>query len=145
MSHGGSRTGAGHATKNDQKLKKIFNNVSGIAKLNKIGIEEEDRVIELLKKGGVLSELDNAMIRAYSLAFQEWNTAEASLIKQGTVIENSSGNPIANPYLRIRDNAFKRMLEVSREMGFTVKSRSKMDFKEQKEESEMMKILSRER
>jgi P27 family predicted phage terminase small subunit len=81
------------------------------------------------------------LIRAYALSFQEWNLCEASLIEQGAVIANSSGNPIANPYLRIRDNAFKRMLEIGREMGFTVKSRSKMDFKQQEGDSEMEKLL----
>ena len=141
MSHGGSRAGAGKAIKNDQKLKKVFSKVSGLSKLNQNGKEEEERVISLLKKGGVLNDLDLALIRAYVLAFQEWNLSEASLLEQGAVIENSSGNPIANPYLRIRDNSFNRMLEVSREMGFTVKARSKINFKEEEEESEMMKLL----
>ncbi|WP_024789036.1 P27 family phage terminase small subunit [Lebetimonas sp. JH292] len=85
---GGARPGAG---------KKIFNRVNGLAKLNKIGKKEEQRIVNLLEENGVLSDFE---IRAYALAFQEWNEAEAALIEQGRVIENSSGNPIANPRIR---------------------------------------------
>ena len=132
MQHGGSRAGAGRPTKNDDKLKKIFEKFSGLAKLNRIGKREEERVIGILREQGKLNDLDYSLIRAYSLAFQEWNEAELSLQKQGVIIVNASGNPIANPYLKIRDNAFKRMLEIAKEMGFSIKSRSKLDFNEEK-------------
>ncbi|WP_024786787.1 MULTISPECIES: phage terminase small subunit P27 family [unclassified Lebetimonas] len=138
---GGARPGAGRAKVNDPKLKKIFNRVNGLAKLNKIGKKEEQRIVNLLEENGVLSDFDFALIRAYALAFQEWNEAEAALIEQGRVIENSSGNPIANPYLRIRDNAFKRMFEIAKEMGFSIKSREKMKDWLQKEEDEFAKFL----
>jgi P27 family predicted phage terminase small subunit len=131
MEHGGSRPGAGRPTKNDPKLRKIFDKFSGLAKLNRIGKKEEQRVMKILETQGKLSDLDFALIRAYSLAFQEWNEAELSLQKQGLIIENSSGNPIANPYIRIRDNAFKRMLEIAKEMGFSIKSRSKLKFNDE--------------
>lgn len=140
MEHGGSRPGAGRPTKNDPKLKKIFDKFSGLAKLNKIGKKEEQRVMKILETQGKLSDLDFALIRAYSLAFQEWNEAELSLQKQGLIIENSSGNPIANPYIRIRDNAFKRMLEIAKEMGFSIKSRSKLKF-DNEEKDEFLEFL----
>ncbi|WP_024791681.1 hypothetical protein [Lebetimonas sp. JS138] len=92
---GGARPGAGRAKVNDPKLKKIFNRVNGLAKLK---------------------------IRAYALAFQEWNEAEAALIG-------------------IRDNAFKRMFEIAKEMGFSIKSREKMKDWLQKEEDEFAKFL----
>jgi P27 family predicted phage terminase small subunit len=140
MEHGGSRPGAGRPTKNDPKLRKIFEKFSGLAKLNRIGKKEEQRVMKILETQGKLSDLDFALIRAYSLAFQEWNEAELSLQKQGLIIENSSGNPIANPYIRIRDNAFKRMLEIAKEMGFSIKSRSKLKFNDE-EKDEFLEFL----
>jgi P27 family predicted phage terminase small subunit len=138
---GGARPGAGRAKVNDPKLKKIFSKATGLAKLDKIGKKEEQRIVSLLQENGALSDFDFALIRAYALAFQEWNEAEAALIEQGRVIPNASGNPIANPYLRIRDNAFKRMFEIAKEMGFSIKSREKMRDWLQKDEDDFLSFL----
>jgi hypothetical protein len=46
---GGARPGAGRAKSNDPKLKKIFDRATGLAKLDKIGKKEEQRITSLLQ------------------------------------------------------------------------------------------------
>ncbi|WP_201351883.1 phage terminase small subunit P27 family [Hydrogenimonas urashimensis] len=123
---GGPRQGAGRPRKNDSKLKKIFNRSVGLAKLDKIGAAEEKRIVALLAEEGLLHRLDAALIRCYALAFQEWNAAEKALQEQGIIIENSSGNPVTSPWLRVRDGAHKRMIDAVRELGLSPKARSKL-------------------
>ncbi len=146
MSRGGARAGAGRpfgTTKENINSKKeskitIGNTIVG---LNTVGKKEQKRVKCLLEKENLYNELDDSIIKAYALSYQEWNESEVAIKKQGAVFLNSSGNPVTNPYIKVRNDAFKRMIDIAKEFGLTPKAREQLTIEPIKEKSVMAKIL----
>lgn len=65
-----------------------------------------DEVIEVLRKNKVHQD----MAVQYADIYLEYQTATANIAEYGLIVQHPrTGNPIENPYLRIRDRAEKKL------------------------------------
>jgi len=90
------------------------------------GRAEWTRIVPLLAKNGLLTELDTVALAAYCAAFAEWREASAMIKKFGMVIKAPSGYPIPSPYGPIASKAFARMRLLLVEFGLTPSSRTRV-------------------
>lgn len=57
-------------------------------------------------------------------AYAEFTLLSAEIEREGSVLENTSGNVVRNPKVDLRNDAWKRLLQVCREFGFTPSAKS---------------------
>ena len=96
-----------------------------------------------LKKLGLLTALDLDQLAVYCRAYAEYRHAEAEIDKlHGKLIETTeSGRSFRNPYLEISKNAWKQMLKIGAQFGFTPASRADIEVFGDPEMSDKMKEL----
>ena len=89
-------------------------------------VAEWRRITPLLESEGLIAELDAAPLAAYCMAFSRWQRAVAEVRGGGELIAAANGQPVANPWLAIRDRAAKDVLTFGAAFGITPTARSKI-------------------
>jgi len=94
--------------------------------LDKIALQEWDRVAPLLFKSGLLSDLDVTALAGYCMSWSRFKKAESALEGQPLTITGATGAQIKNPLISISRMAADQMLQMARHFGLTPASRSKV-------------------
>lgn len=89
-------------------------------------VEEWDRLRELFRDQGILTEADRPALAAFCSAYGRWVEAETQLRTSGLLVKSPSGWPIQNPYLSIANKAWEQMHKMMAEFGFTPSGRSRI-------------------
>lgn len=103
--------------------------------LNAIGRKEWDRISGVLYAIGTLTEIDQAMLAAYCMAFARYVQAERDLERaakkdsatHGAVIATASGNEIQNPLMGVVNTLRRDMQRLGAEFGLSPSSRSQIN------------------
>lgn len=90
--------------------------------------EEWNRILPLLLAEKCVSRWDRAALVLYC---QEWKTYVEATQKlrmvRGLLAKGSKGQLMEHPLLRIRDKAFRKLLQVASEFGLTPAARSRLN------------------
>jgi len=105
---------------------------------------EWQRIVPILARVGVLTEIDRAALAAYCQAYGRWVEAERLVKKEGMVKETANGYPIISPYLAIVNKALEQMHKYLVEFGLTPSSRSKVSAVPMVKEEDPLETLMRE-
>lgn len=90
--------------------------------------EEWGRLVPHLQTSGLLTHLDMACLASYCQAYAEWKDAIAQIAATGgPVVKGAIGSPIPNPYVAIKNNAAKTMLQALAQLGLSPAARSRME------------------
>lgn len=88
------------------------------------------RMVYLLTKSRILTELDVPALILYCNAHSRWLSAEKNLKKYGDVILSPDKSfPVQSPYLAIANKAQEQMVKIMVEFGMTPSSRSRVQIK----------------
>lgn len=96
---------------------------------------EWGRVVGVLFRVGLMTELDRAALAAYCQAYGRWAQAETALARmaekdlanKALMIKTSNGNAIQNPLVGIANKAKADMVRYALEFGMSPSARSKVD------------------
>ena len=94
-------------------------------------IEEEAKeymqdVIKQLEKGGVLEDVDSAALTMLARNYSTFIRGSKELERSDMVFTSPTGNLQANPLVKIVKDAQIQAMNIMKEFGLTVKSRSKL-------------------
>lgn len=103
------------------------------ARLSPTAKAEWRRVVPVLQRKGVVGKLDRSVLSGYCQAWAEFIEAQASVAKDGRVLEGAGGGAIRNPDVLIAAQASKRMVEYGIQLGLTPSARAGMAPKESTE------------
>jgi P27 family predicted phage terminase small subunit len=85
---------------------------------------------EKLERIGVLTEVDQDILGAYCDAYHRWREAEVHIRREGAVVTApTSGYPMPNPWVSIRNRALDDMRRWAPELGIGAASRSRIEVK----------------
>lgn len=93
---------------------------------------EWDRIMPLLVRLKVVSELDTAALALYCQAFARWQEAERRIAEQkakggdGLLVKAPSGYPIQNPYLAIANRAMEDCHKYLQQFGLSPAARTRV-------------------
>lgn len=93
--------------------------------------EEWDRIVPLLLKNNLLTDIDGAALALYCQSFGRWAEAERKLTDMrknggdGMLIKAPSGYPIINPYLSIAHRAMNDCYKHLQQFGLSPSSRTR--------------------
>lgn len=90
------------------------------------GIAEWKRVGKLLKKSGLIDNLDATALAAYCVAYCRWVEAEDQIRKHGMLVKAPNGYPMPSPYLPIANKAQDQMVNLLGEFGMTPAARTRL-------------------
>ena len=84
---------------------------------------EFQKLVDAVDKIGTLSSVDHHIFTVCACAMYEFRTAEQYLRIDGLVVTLANGNLGVNPYAKVRDNAYRRIIRALTELGLTPKAR----------------------
>lgn len=87
-------------------------------------LDEWKRITPILKKLGLLSELDVMELAAYCQCVKRWLEAEDYIKLNGLTDTTSNGNVIQSPYVGIANKAMVQMHQFLCQFGMTPASRA---------------------
>ena len=90
-------------------------------KLTGAGRNKWRNLIPKLKKLGIISAVDRDALFLYCDAYREY--VEMSELIKSPVVRTVGGNLIQHPALAVRNAAYKRMLQIAKEIGLTPAAR----------------------
>lgn len=76
---------------------------------------------------GLLTEVDTHAFAVYCQSYIELVDAEKELAKNGRTQTTKDGFVRKSPWLSVRDEAHKRMMQIGAQFGFTPASRTRID------------------
>ncbi|HPD57623.1 MAG TPA: phage terminase small subunit P27 family [Smithellaceae bacterium] len=89
------------------------------------------REAKKLEPSGILTELDQTIFAMYCESYATWSDAVLQIAKRGVIVGTKTGFPIQNPYVPVKNTAWKQMKECLVEMGMTPSSRSRVAVNQQ--------------
>ena len=87
---------------------------------------EFHRIAEQLYQLGTVAELDRFALALFASAWQQWTQAQAEIAKTAAVVKGGAGGPIANPWLGVATDAFKKMQVLIPELGLSPTARARL-------------------
>lgn len=84
------------------------------------------RICEMLSVNKLLTDVNFELIFIYVEEMKMYFKAIDEILEKGSVITSISGDLKINPWVRIRDMAFKNAMTTAREFGFTPSSATKI-------------------
>ena len=87
---------------------------------------EWDRITSLLRQRKCLDALDQAALHDYLLCWQRLQECEKDIAERGVLVKGYRGGPTKNPSLQAARTYREALLAWSRELGFTLGSRSRL-------------------
>jgi len=100
--------------------------------LNPDAAAEWQRIIPLLLKNYLITELDTAALALYCQSYGRWAEAERKIAEQrarggdGLLIKAPSGYPIQNPYLAIANRAMEDCHKYLQQFGLSPSARTRV-------------------
>jgi len=94
--------------------------------------EEWDRIIALLEKYKLITDIDTAALALYCVSYGRWQEAEKKIkeIKvdggDGLIVKSPNGYPIQNPYLAIANRAMEDCYKYLQQFGLSPAARSRV-------------------
>jgi len=112
--------------------------------------KEWNRVVKELLAMGCLAELDRGLLASYCEAFAEFMLASQEVGRQGRVVEKTEeqGKVIRveiNPWMDVREKAFKRMAAAAREFGLSPSLRTRIRVQEPEKQVSAVSEFARRR
>lgn len=100
-------------------------------------------VIRNLKKKGTYSDDDNGSLYMLAKSYDTYLMSIDKLNEEGYIIISDRGNQSLSPWVTVQKNAEKTVIELMRDFGLTLKSRTtlKVIADEVEEESELSKFI----
>lgn len=97
---------------------------------------EWDRVVENLKRVGLATSFDRAVLATYCASWSRWVACERLLAEQPLVVDGHRGVGIVNPLTRLSRDSRDAMISSAKELGMTPSARSsiKIDAKRKDED-----------
>lgn len=92
---------------------------------DKVAIAEWSRVVPILRRVGLVSELERGSLIALCQQWSRYLAAQIDIRKVGPVLAGEHG-PIMNPSITIADKSITHCLKLWQELGLTPSGRSKM-------------------
>jgi P27 family predicted phage terminase small subunit len=89
-------------------------------------LAEWRRILPIIKKTGVLSKIDGAMLSIYCEAYARWLDATAALKRYGLVTPTAGNSVKPSPYLAIEREAVAVMRVILSEFGGSPSSRTRI-------------------
>lgn len=94
---------------------------------------------------GLLKKIDRGMLAVWCVAEAQHAEASQMLAKVGSVLKNTDGDPVPNPYLAIQDKAAARMARAETSLGFSPTSRSRVKVDSPKQKRNRFASIAEER
>lgn len=94
--------------------------------------EEWDRIIVLLEKYKLITDIDTAALALYCVSYGRWQEAEKKIreIKadggDGLIVKSPNGYPIQNPYLAVANRAMEDCYKHIQQFGLSPAARSRV-------------------
>ncbi len=99
------------------------------------------QTVPVLLELGTLTTADGDALASYCQAKVMWQLAQASIDKDGIIIQSSQGLK-KNPAVTVADTAMKTMRALMGEFGLTPASRTKIETNAPDKESPLTKLLN---
>ena len=97
--------------------------------------KEWKRTVPILKRAGIATDADRAMLVAYCQYWAEWIDAMQKIVEEGTIIKTTHGNIVQHPSWSIANKAFSNFAKAATDLGMNPRERSKMRAEEPKKRS----------
>ena len=91
---------------------------------------------------GLLTSIDTQAFAVYCMSYVELIEAEAELKKHGRTQTTKDGFVRKSPWLSVRDEAHKRMMQIGGQFGFSPASRTKIEVKPQEKDDGKAQYLA---
>jgi P27 family predicted phage terminase small subunit len=91
---------------------------------------------------GLLAEIDTQAFAVYCQSYIELIEAEKELAKNGRIQVTKDGFARRSPWLAIRDEAHKRMMQIGSQFGFTPASRTRIEVNPDKADTNKSKYIA---
>ncbi len=101
--------------------------------LDKEAKKEWKRVGVILQNIGLMTQLDMAVLAGYCKSYSQWVEATLEVQARGMVYKKVDGTPGLNPYLRIANDAYDRMMKAAVLIGLSPSSRVNLKVEKPKE------------
>lgn len=92
--------------------------------------KEWKKLVPILHKAGVLTQVDTGTLAAYCQAFGEFVEATKIVKARGYTTVTDKGNVIQRPEVGVANTAMKLMVSIAREFGLTPSSRNNIRVEE---------------
>ena len=97
--------------------------------INEAAVEEWNNLAPSLLAIGLLTEIDTQAFAVYCQSYAELIEAEDELLKLGKTQATKDGFMRKSPWLSVRDEAHKRMMQIGGQFGLTPASRTRIEVK----------------
>ena len=87
---------------------------------------EWNRTAELLRRIGLITLLDRAVLSAYCTAYADYVQACEQLNKSSAVIKGEEGGQYQNPWVAIKKRSMDQIVKIGSELGLTPSSRGRV-------------------
>jgi P27 family predicted phage terminase small subunit len=87
---------------------------------------EWQRIVKLLFRVGLVTELDRAALAGYCSAYADYVNAEREVRKHGAVIKSDEGGQYQSPWISIKRRALDQVIKFGAEFGLTPSSRVRL-------------------
>ncbi len=111
--------------------------------LDEIAKAEWKRAGKLLMDVRIMTDLDMAMLAGYVTYFSQWCTATVQLQKSGMVYKRKDGAPGWNPYFRVANDCYDRMVKTAVLLGLSPSSRVNLKVEKKKEADPAAEFLKK--
>ena len=92
-------------------------------------VKEWNEIVPILKKNGLITRMDKAMLAAYCQAYGTWVEISKTLQTTQLIYKNAAGNITVNPLIWLRDKALGHMMKCATQFGLSPSSRSDVSTK----------------
>lgn len=120
------RGNPGHRSVNADEPKPEASKSEPPAWLDTEAKKEWKRIAPILRRVGILSEVDEDALATYCTTYARWKEAERKVVTMGMVVKAPGGYPIMSPYLSIANKAMAQCQRMLVEFGMTPSSRSRV-------------------
>lgn len=124
------------------ELQEVCKNILSSDNLTKVGYEYLAEATGHLKKLKLYNDADKEILVLYALSVQNFYKYLYLSNQNDGICTSDTGMITIHPYHRIMMDYQKMMIHYSDRLGFNPLARTKFEIKEEKEESEMAKILA---
>jgi len=110
--------------------------------LSKAALKVWNELATELEAIGLLTSIDAPAFAVYCESYVELVQAENELIKGGRTQTTKDGFVRKSPWLSVRDEAHKRMMQIGGQFGFSPSSRTKIEVKPKGKDTDKSKYIA---
>lgn len=110
--------------------------------LDDVAKEEWARIVPLLERAGLISQVDMGVLANYCQLYSRWKKAEEILKKEGFVLKaGKNGYAMPHPAVKIAEKAQQLMKAYISELGLSPVSRARLALRSEGEKDEFEEFL----